>query len=331
MSAKSFVRAITVTLALAVCMASEAKAQSAPDQKWSVDAAIGWDNSISGNINSSGIGTINNQTTVITKNMYEDVYGTGLHLKVGVGYMVNPTTEARATVSFQSLDADLTRMGDYGASNLYGQYDDYQSTTLQPPDRAAKLYLPLAITRGEAKRMEFLIRSTGDPAPTLRGLRRQIRDAAPGTIVANAFTLDQIIAIAGEEMLVGTAPLFPLIATGMLLTAAGLYGVLAFAITRRSRELAVRVAIGATGRDIVRLVTAHSLRLVVLGTCFGTGATFALTRVARATGGGGSVFDPGWAAFAVPVLIILVIGVLATWIPSRRALRINPAILLRTT
>jgi len=125
--------------------------------------------------------------------------------------------------------------------------------------------------------------------------------------------------------------LFPLITTGMLLTAAGLYGVLAFAITRRSRELAVRVAIGATGRDIVRLVTAHSLRLVVLGTCFGTGATFALTRVARATGGGGSVFDPGWAAFAVPVLIILVIGVLATWIPSRRALRINPAILLRTT
>ena len=49
------------------------------------------------------------------------------------------------------------------------------------------------------------------------------------------------------------------------------------------------------------------------------------------SGGGGSVFDPGWAAFAVPVLIILVIGVLATWIPSRRALRINPAILLRTT
>lgn len=130
MSANSFVRAVTITLALAVCVASEATAQSAPDQKWSVDAAIGWDNSISGNINSSGVGTINGQTTVITKNRYEDVYGTGLHLKVGVGYMVNPTTEARATVSFQSLDADLTRMGDYGASNLYGQYDDYQSTTL---------------------------------------------------------------------------------------------------------------------------------------------------------------------------------------------------------
>src|SRR5438093_8121254 len=100
---------------------------------------------------------------------------------------------------------------------------------------------------------------------------------------------------------------------------------------RRSKELAVRVAIGATGRDLVRLVTAHSLRLVALGTFCGVGATFALTRVARAAGGSGNVFDPDWPAFAVPVAIILVIGALATWLPSRRALTINPAILLRTT
>ena len=56
-----------------------------------------------------------------------------------------------------------------------------------------------------------------------------------------------------------------------------------------------------------------------------------MRRGASPTGGGGSVFDPGWAAFVVPVLIIVTIGVLATWIPSRRALWINPAILLRTT
>ncbi len=132
-------------------------------------------------------------------------------------------------------------------------------------------------------------------------------------------------------MLTGTAPLVPLIATGMLLTAAGIYGVLAFAITRRSKELAVRVAIGASGRDVVRLVTAHSLRLIALGTFLGAGATFALTRVVHAAGGGGSMFDPRWPAFVVPVLIIVVIGALATWIPSRRALKINPAVLLRTT
>ena len=64
------------------------------------------------------------------------------------------------------------------------------------------------------------------------------------------FTFDEITEVAGQEMLVGTAPLVPLIAIGMMLTMAGVYGVLAFAITRRSRELAVRVAIGATAGDL---------------------------------------------------------------------------------
>jgi putative ABC transport system permease protein len=135
----------------------------------------------------------------------------------------------------------------------------------------------------------------------------------------------------GQEMLVGTAPLAPLIAVGMLLTTAGIYGVLAFAITRRSRELAVRVAIGASGRDLVRLVTAHSVRLIALGSACGIGVTFALARVVRANGGSGSIYDPAWPAFLIPIAIVAVIGAVATWIPSRRAMRINPAVLLRTT
>jgi ABC-type antimicrobial peptide transport system permease subunit len=56
-----------------------------------------------------------------------------------------------------------------------------------------------------------------------------------------------------------------------------------------------------------------------------------MTFIVRASGGGGSFLDPRWPAFVVPVLIIAVIGLLAAWVPSRRALRINPAILLRTT
>jgi hypothetical protein len=92
-----------------------------------VEVGIGWDNSISGNINSSGVGTINDQVVVITKNQYEAVYGTGLHLRFGGGYMINDDSEVRATFTFQSLDADLTPMGDIGSSRLYGQYSDYQS------------------------------------------------------------------------------------------------------------------------------------------------------------------------------------------------------------
>jgi hypothetical protein len=124
-----------VRLATAVILfgtASIAGAQSAaPERPWSFEAGIGWDNGITGNINSSGIGTINNQVVVITKNSYNDVYGAGLHLRVGGGYQFNENTEARATFTFQSLDADfVVPMGDIGVSNLYGQYTDYQSLSL---------------------------------------------------------------------------------------------------------------------------------------------------------------------------------------------------------
>jgi putative ABC transport system permease protein len=261
-------------------------------------------------------------------------------LRAGRGFTAQDSANTRTVMVNETLARRLFAGGDPIGRQLWiadmayeivGVVADYKNATFQPRDRDPKVYLPLPGDRVDAKRMEFLVRATSDPTAVVLGLRRKIREAAPGNVVANAFTLDQIISISGQEMLVGTAPLAPLVATGLLLTAAGIYGVLAFAIARRSKELAVRVAIGATGRDLVRLVTAHSLRLITLGTFCGVGATFALTRVARAGGGGGSFFDPTWPAFVVPVLIILAIGVLATWIPSRRALRINPAMLLRTT
>jgi hypothetical protein len=126
----TFRRFLPISLALmSLCLASTAQAQSssATDYPWSVEFGLGWDNSISGNINSSGVGRINNQAVVITKNRYEDVYGTGLHMRFGGGFLLDEVSEVRVTFTLQSLDADLTPMGDIGASNLYGQYDDYQS------------------------------------------------------------------------------------------------------------------------------------------------------------------------------------------------------------
>ena len=127
MTTPRFFRPLALTLTLG--LASTAHAQTA-DTKFSVDVAIGWDNSISGNINSSAIGSINNQTVVVLTNQYEDVYGSGLHVRVGGGYKLNSNTEARVNLSFQSADSDLATLGDYGASPLYADYSDYKSTSL---------------------------------------------------------------------------------------------------------------------------------------------------------------------------------------------------------
>lgn len=117
-----------IIFGLATAGAARAQATTEPESKWSAEFGIGWDNGITGNINSSGYGEINNQVVVISKNSYNDVYGAGLHLRFGGGYLFKPDTEARVTFTFQSLDADyITPMGDIGTSNLYGQYTDYQT------------------------------------------------------------------------------------------------------------------------------------------------------------------------------------------------------------
>jgi hypothetical protein len=122
------------------CLVSPAAAQSAPPapadpavaqdsflKRLAVDVALGFDNTLSGSINSGAIGTIDGQAAVITPNAYEDVFGSGFQFRVGVGYPHGPQNEIRASFTWQSADADLTRMGDLGVSNLYGQYDDWKS------------------------------------------------------------------------------------------------------------------------------------------------------------------------------------------------------------
>ena len=213
----------------------------------------------------------------------------------------------------------------YTVIGVVGDYRRFP-LSLSPP----ALYLPLVPDGAGATRLQFMLRAPIAASPLLEALRREVRRVGTGHTVTSTLVLDQVIAIGGSEILAGTYPLVPLIAIGLMLTAAGVYAVLAFAVTRRSKELALRIAIGATARDILRVVTAHSVWLVVAGTTIGIAVTFALSRVVRAVGGGGSFLDtPAWPAFLVPALIVAVVSALATWIPSRRALRLDPATLLR--
>ena len=126
MNHKRVIVAVAVLAALSLAAAAQAQ-PSVMDRRWSAEVGLGWDNSISGNINSGAIGTLNGQTVVVTPNSYADVYGTGFHLRFGGGYLIDEISEVRAVFTYQSIGADLTAMGDFGVSTLYGQYDDYKS------------------------------------------------------------------------------------------------------------------------------------------------------------------------------------------------------------
>jgi hypothetical protein len=119
---------VAVAMLAALGLAPVAQAQpSIMDYRWSFDVGLGWDNSLSGNINSAAIGELDGKTTVVTPNSYSDVYGTGFHMRFGGGYLIDEISEVRAVFTYQSLSADLTPMGDVGGAPLYGQYDKYKS------------------------------------------------------------------------------------------------------------------------------------------------------------------------------------------------------------
>jgi opacity protein-like surface antigen len=131
--------AAIVTTAVPASAQTQPAASKTPERPWSIDFGLGWDHSISGNINSGAIGSINGQATAILPNRYEDAYGTGLYVRFGGGYKLDSLNELRVSFTFQSLDADLVLLGDVGTSKLYAQYDPYKSLTL---DVGWRRYVP---------------------------------------------------------------------------------------------------------------------------------------------------------------------------------------------
>jgi hypothetical protein len=219
-----------------------------------------------------------------------------------------------------------TLMVDGRPHEVIGVVNDYANRTLAP--RPPRFFLPLVL-QAPPTRMEFVIRTDGQALPMADTLRREITAMAPGNVVSRFAPMQQIVQIGSQEIFATAFPLAPLILIAMLLTAAGVYGVLAFAVSRRATEFAVRAAIGARRVDLIGLIASQSARVISLGLFCGVGIAFALTRLAQGSGG---IFDsPGWPAFVIPMLIVAVIGSFATWIPARRAMRADPATLLRTT
>jgi ABC-type antimicrobial peptide transport system permease subunit len=115
--------------------------------------------------------------------------------------------------------------------------------------------------------------------------------------------------------------------TALVLAVIGLYGVMSYAVSRRTREIGIRMALGARQRDVLRLVLRQGLLLVTLGLALGLGAAVVSTRLIR-----GLLYDVGTTdpvTFAVVVLLLIVVMLLACWIPARRATRVDPMLALR--
>ena len=121
------------------------------------------------------------------------------------------------------------------------------------------------------------------------------------------------------------ASVFGLLA--LLMTAVGLFGVIAYAVSQRTRELGIRIAFGAPRSAIVGLVLGQVLKLVLMGLALGLAAAAVSSRILTNFLFGLSPWDPG--AFSAGALVLLVVALLATYVPIRKATRVDPMVVLR--
>jgi putative ABC transport system permease protein len=176
-------------------------------------------------------------------------------------------------------------------------------------------------------RMMFFLRTRGDPQAIATAARVALREVAPGFPVYDVATLDSraSAAVAYARFSALLLALFAAMALG--LATLGTYGVISFAAAQRTREIGVRVALGATRRDVVRLVVGQGVALAIAGSVFGLIAALAVTGVLRSLL---YEIEPGDPATLVGIIGVLVIAVLvASWLPARRAAGVPPVQALR--
>jgi putative ABC transport system permease protein len=180
---------------------------------------------------------------------------------------------------------------------------------------------------GEARSMNIAVRAAGDPAALAPAVVAQVHSLDPDLAVADIQTMPQVV----RSTLVGprfNASLLGLFAgLALFLSAIGIYGVLAYAVSQQRHEIGIRMALGARPRQVLRFVLAWGTRLACLGAVFGIVAAFALTRLMKSLLFGVGAADP--LTFAGVTLLLLVVAALASYIPARRATKVDPMIALR--
>jgi putative ABC transport system permease protein len=173
----------------------------------------------------------------------------------------------------------------------------------------------------------WAIRTAGDPLKLLPAMRRQISALDADYGLFQVMTMEQLVAESYAPRSFQTWLFGLFAAVALALAAVGVYGVISYAVSRRTHEIGIRMALGAQSGDVLRMVVSQGMRLASAGVALGLAAALALTRVMKNLLFQVSATDP--ATFALIATALVVVALIASYIPARRATKVDPMVALR--
>ncbi len=218
----------------------------------------------------------------------------------------------------------LRFFGESSFVEVVGLVRDSTYVSLGEPSR---LMAYLCLRQNYSPAVTLYVRTAGNPTATISSVRREVQKLDPGILLAPPETVRQILRESLWEPRLGAILFGAFGVLAGLLTVAGIYGVISYSVDQRTREMGIRMALGAQARDVLRQVLAEGMILVAGGLVLGLLLTVPLSGVSASLLYGVSAHDP--LTLAMVAAILLVTALAACYLPARRATRIDPLIALR--
>lgn len=226
-------------------------------------------------------------------------------------------------------------LDDDGPYEIVGVVGHVKQWGLDRDDRElqAQMYVPFraapdAQVEG-AGGMGVVLRADSDISPSfITSVREVVQQQNNQNVISNTQTMNEAIADSLSQRRFAMIVLGTFAAAALLLASLGIYGVISYLVGQRAHELGIRVALGASRRQIFTLVLGHGLKMTLAGVALGLVAAFGLTRLIRTMLFGVGATDP--ATFASIAVLLTLVALLACYLPARRATKVDPLVALRS-
>ncbi|HEY0321329.1 MAG TPA: ABC transporter permease [Pyrinomonadaceae bacterium] len=218
----------------------------------------------------------------------------------------------------------INMMDDPVPSQIIGVVGDTKHLSLDSETRAMAYWPHPELTYSG---MTIVVRTTNDPTQLAAAVQRQIQEIDPNQPVSDVRTMNQWLAESVARARFNTLLLGLFSAVALVLAAVGIFGVISYSVTQRTHEIGIRMALGASARDVLKMVVWQGMALTIIGVGLGLAAAFALTRLMQSLLFEVSASDP--LTFAFVSLLLALVAFAACYIPARRATRVDPMTALR--